>query len=96
MSRSSKQTDLPKSKLSSRDAYLFKLSSQALKKEECRRRLEQRHRAYAKRSPTTSPAASRQIDKIFPKKKWKKKRKKAYSQAQANTRRTTIKISKSK
>jgi hypothetical protein len=62
MSRSSKQTDLPKSKLSSRDAYLFKLSSQSLKKEECRRLLEQRQRAYAKRSPTTSLAASRQLD----------------------------------
>jgi hypothetical protein len=74
MSRLSKQTDLPKSKLSSRDAYLFKLSSQALKKEECRRRLEKRERAYAKRSPTTSLAASQQIDKIFPKKKWKKKK----------------------
>lgn len=74
MSRLSKQTDLPKSKLSSRDAYLFKLSSQALKKEECRRRKEQRQRAYAKRSPTTSLAASQQIDKIFPKKKWKKKK----------------------
>ena len=51
MSGLSKQTDLPKSKLSSRDTYLFKLSSQALKKKECRRRKEQWQRAYAKRSP---------------------------------------------
>ncbi len=73
MSGLSKQTDLPKSKLSSRDAYLFKLSSQALKKKECRRRKEQRQRAYAKRSPIFT---SEEIDELFHKKKWKKKKKK--------------------
>eukprot|EP00985_Skeletonema_marinoi_P020715 scaffold12377_cov75-Skeletonema_marinoi.AAC.1 len=50
MSQLSKKSDLPKSKLSSRDAYLFKLSSRAAKKEECRRRLQQKERAYSSKS----------------------------------------------
>eukprot|EP00986_Skeletonema_menzelii_P004825 scaffold1692_cov74-Skeletonema_menzelii.AAC.8 len=41
-------SDLPKSKLSARDAYLFKLSSQAAKKEEYRRRSQQKEKAYSK------------------------------------------------
>eukprot|EP00559_Dactyliosolen_fragilissimus_P004556 CAMPEP_0184857830 /NCGR_PEP_ID=MMETSP0580-20130426/2983_1 /TAXON_ID=1118495 /ORGANISM="Dactyliosolen fragilissimus" /LENGTH=497 /DNA_ID=CAMNT_0027353661 /DNA_START=43 /DNA_END=1536 /DNA_ORIENTATION=- len=48
MSQLSKKSDLPKSKLSSRDAYMFKLSSQAVKKEECRRRSQQKQKAYLK------------------------------------------------
>mmetsp|Transcript_15669 Transcript_15669/g.24337 ORF Transcript_15669/g.24337 Transcript_15669/m.24337 type:complete len:428 (-) Transcript_15669:48-1331(-) len=48
MSQLSKKSDLPKSKLSSRDAYLFKLSSQAAKKEECRRRSQHKQKAYSK------------------------------------------------
>lgn len=46
---SKKSGDLPRYKLSSRDEYLFKLSSQAVKKEEHRRRSNQKKRAYAKR-----------------------------------------------
>eukprot|EP00984_Skeletonema_dohrnii_P020099 scaffold9709_cov126-Skeletonema_dohrnii-CCMP3373.AAC.10 len=46
MSQLSKKSDLPKSKLSSRDAYLFKLSNRAATKEECRRRSQQKERAY--------------------------------------------------
>ena len=49
MSRLPKKSDLPKSKLSPTDAYLFKLSSQAAKKQECMRRRLQREKAYAKR-----------------------------------------------
>ena len=48
MSKLSKKSDLPKSKLSSRDACLFELSSQATKKEEWMRRSERKKRAYAK------------------------------------------------
>eukprot|EP00956_Cyclotella_meneghiniana_P001586 scaffold1793_cov19-Cyclotella_meneghiniana.AAC.1 len=51
MSNLSKKSGLPKSKLSSRDAYLFKLSSQATKKEECRRRSQQKQKAYSKQCP---------------------------------------------
>ncbi len=48
MGRLSNRSDLPKSKLSRRDAYLFKLSSRATKKEECRRRSNRREKAYKK------------------------------------------------
>jgi hypothetical protein len=48
MSQLSKKSDLPKNKLSSRDEYLFKLSSQAVKKEEYRRRSNQKKKAYEK------------------------------------------------
>eukprot|EP00984_Skeletonema_dohrnii_P013128 scaffold5408_cov129-Skeletonema_dohrnii-CCMP3373.AAC.11 len=54
MSQLSKKSDLPKSKLSSRDAYLFKLSSRAAKKEECRRRSQQKERAYSSKWITLS------------------------------------------
>ena len=46
--RMSRKSDLPKSKLSSRDAYLFKLSTKAAKHEECRRRSVQKEKAYNK------------------------------------------------
>mmetsp|Transcript_4958 Transcript_4958/g.9214 ORF Transcript_4958/g.9214 Transcript_4958/m.9214 type:complete len:118 (+) Transcript_4958:181-534(+) len=46
---SRKCTDLPKSKLSTRDAHLFKLSTKAVRKEEYRRRSVKRGKAYKKR-----------------------------------------------
>ena len=46
--RMSRKSDLPKSKLSSRDAYLFKLSTRAVKREECRLRSVQREKAHKK------------------------------------------------
>ena len=48
MNNSAKISGLPKSKLSSRDGYLLKLSSEALKKEEYKRRSIQREKAYKK------------------------------------------------
>ena len=46
MKHSARISGLPRSKLSSRDAYLLKLSSKAAKKEESRRRSTQQKKAY--------------------------------------------------
>ena len=61
MSQLSTKSDLPKSRLSSRDSYLFKLSSQAAKKEEYRRRSTQKRKAYAKWTPLSINSTQRHL-----------------------------------